>query len=142
MEEKHLIKILYKAPYQAPEIKEIEDKLENWQELVGGYIECVGMPKTKGVDLYVNEEGKLDGLLGNFWLPEYEDCVVGPCFMVGINSRNGQMASLTDKQIKECMDYIKEYEIPECFDLYCDFDILNALMKKKYQQNKHKVAEM
>ena len=79
MEEKHLIKILYKAPYQAPEIKEIEDKLENWQELVGGYIECVGMPKTKGVDLYVNEEGKLDGLLGNFWLPEYEDCVVGPC---------------------------------------------------------------
>jgi len=142
MEEKRFIKILYKAPYQAPEIKEIEDKLENWQELVGGYIECVGMPKAKGVDLYVNEEGKLNGLKGNFWLPEYEDCVVGPCFMVGFNHRTGQMSSITDKQIKECLSYIEEYEIPDCFDLYSDFHLLNALMNAKFKRNKHKFAEM
>lgn len=143
MEDKQVVRIIFKEHYKPPEIREIEDKLENWQNLVGGLIECVGMPNAKGVDLFVNEEGKLKGMDGNFWLPEYEDCVVGPCFMVGYNGRTGGMTSLTDKQIKECLEYIKEYEIPDCFDLYSDFQLLNSLMTTKYKnRNKNKVAEM
>lgn len=144
MEETKTLKILVKEPYKEPYVKEIEDKLENLQEIVGGYIECVGMPNMKNVDLYVNEEGKLDKADGNFWLPEYEDCVCGTCFMVGANTRTGENVSLTDKQIEDCKKYIKNYEIPVGFDLYEDFEILDLVMRKKYSDNKKQldVAEM
>ena len=97
MENKKMLKVLVKEPYRQPYVKEIEDTLDDKQLIVGGLIECVGMPDVKHVDLYVNEEGKLDRLPGNFWLPEYEDCVVGTCFMIGYDENTGENISLTDK---------------------------------------------
>ena len=38
MEDKKIIKVLVKEPYKSPYVKEIEDKLKNLQEIVGGYI--------------------------------------------------------------------------------------------------------
>ncbi|MFA6706242.1 MAG: DUF3846 domain-containing protein, partial [Bacteroidales bacterium] len=60
MENKKMLKVLVKEPYRQPFVKEIEDTLDDKQLIVGGLIECVGMPDVKHVDLYVNEEGKLD----------------------------------------------------------------------------------
>lgn len=139
MEDKKIIKVLVKEPYKSPYVKEIEDKLKNLQEIVGGYIECVEMPNVNGVDLYVNEEGKLEGQLGNFWLPEYEDCVVGTCFMVGSNDE-GELESITDKQIKECCNYIDFFKIPNNRDLYLDFNELQEYMKQ--QKVKYKSANL
>ena len=110
-EQKKIIRVLVKEPYKEPYLKEIEDTLENLQEIVGGYIECVEMPGMRNVDLYVNEEGKLDRQTGNFWLPEYEDCVVGTCFMVGADPEEGELVSITDKQVADCKKYIKNYEL-------------------------------
>lgn len=144
------IRVLIKEPYKEPYVKEIDYTLEAMQEIVGGYIECVGFPNINGVDLYVNEEGKLDRLEGNFWLPEYEDCVVGTCFMVGYNAHNGQNKDITDKQIEHCKEYIKYFDLGK-YDLYYDFDLLQMLMKnrkkmydenKKLQKNQGKTAEM
>ena len=135
MEEKQPLRILYKAPQKEPVIMEVENNLETLQELVGGFIECVQMPNIKGVDLYVNEEGLIHQLPGNFWLPEYEDCVKGACFMVAYNARSGKNYSITDKQIKECLKYIKEYELPENTNLYNDFYLLRDYMQKRYSKN-------
>lgn len=134
-----LIRVLIKEPYREPYIKEIEDTLEAKQMIVGGLIECVEMPDVKNVDIYVNEEGKLDHLPGNFWLPEYEDCTVGTCFLIGFNPEDGENVSITDKQIEKCKKYIKTFEIPIGFDLYADYYPLCAYMKnqgKAYQKKK------
>lgn len=137
-----IIKVLIKEPGKEPYEKEIENTLENLQHIVGGHIESVEMPGMKNVDLYVNEEGKLDRLKGNFWLPEYEDCVAGTCFMVGYNPETCDCVSLTDNQIKKCKKYIKTYELPKGLDLYFDHQILNAYMMKKYEIQQRKNAEM
>ena len=136
MENKKLLKVLIKEPDKKPYVKEIEDTLEAKQAIVGGLIECVSMPNTSDVDLYVNEEGKLDNLQGNFWLPEYEDCTVGTCFMVGYDEESGENVDITDKQIKQCEKYISMFQIPIGLDLYLDFNILNEFMKKQFKQYK------
>jgi len=141
-EQKKIIRVLVKEPYKEPYLKEIEDTLENLQEIVGGYIECVEMPGQRNVDLYVNEEGKLDRQKGNFWLPEYEDCVVGTCFMVGADPEEGELVSITDKQVEDCKKYIKKYELTKEYDLYRDFRLLEIIMKSRYKNSLKKDTEM
>ena len=130
--EKNKIKVLVKEPYKAPYEKEIEATLKQFQAIVGGYIESVEMPGIKNVDLFCNEEGKMERLDGNFWLPEYDDCICGTCYMVGYNPRTGESISLTDKQISQCKKYIDNYQIPKGLDLYLDFPLLEKYMKSKY----------
>lgn len=142
MEEKKKVRILIKEPNKEPYEKVVDDELETFQEIVGGLIECVEMPGVKNVDIIVNEEGKLDRLKGNFWLPEYEDCIVGTCYIVGYNPDEGTNVDLTDKQIKQVKKYIDTYKLPEGMDLYEDFYLLKAYMTKKYQAMKRKNAEM
>ena len=137
-----MVKVLIKEPGKEPYEKEIEDTLDNLQGIVGGYIECVEMPGVKNVDLYVNEEGKLNKLPGNFWLPEYEDCACGTVYMVGFDPETGDNVSITDNQIKKCKKYIKTYELPKSLDLYKDFQILKAYMTKRYEIQNRKNAEM
>lgn len=141
-ENKKIIRVLVKEPYKEPYLKEIEDTLENLQEIVGGYIESVDMPGLKNVDLYVNEEGKMDRLDGNFWLPEYEDCVVGTCFMVGADPEEGELVSITDKQVDDCKKYIKKYELTKEYSLYRDFHLLEIIMKNRYKSSLKKDTEM
>ena len=91
------------------------------------------MPGIKNVLAFVNEEGKLNALPGNFWLPEYDDCICGTCYMVGISPRSGETVSINDKQINECKKYIQNYELPSGLDLYAHFPLLQAYMKNKYK---------
>ena len=96
------------------------------------------------VDAYivVNDEGKLDKLAGNFWLPEYEDCVCGTCYMVGYEPETGDNISITENQIKKCLKYIDIYKIPDGMDLYKDFYMLKFVMDLKYKQQQKKNAEL
>lgn len=136
------IKMLVKEPNKEAYIKEVEDKLENLQAIVGGLIECVQFPLGHKIDMYVNEEGKLENLTGNFWMPEYEDFVAGTCYFVGIDYDNGENISITDKQIELCKKYVDLYEIPECADVYTDFAILKECMEQRYKFFNRKVAEL
>lgn len=142
MDEKKTLRVLIKEPDKAPYVKEIEDTLEAKQEIIGGLIECVEMPDMRNVDLFVNEEGKLDNLKGNFWLPEYEDCVVGTCFMVGYNPEECDNVSITDEQVEQCKKYIENYVIPKGMDLYLDFNILEPYMKNQFKKVKKQKMEM
>ena len=141
-EKKKTVRILIKEPYKEPYEKVVDNDLETFQSIVGGLIECVEMPGMKNVDLFVNEEGKMDQLKGNFWLPEYEDCVVGTCYLIGYNPEDGSNLDLTDKQIKQAKKYIDLYKIPDGMDLYEDFYTLRAFMTKRYNIQKRKNAEM
>ena len=140
--EKNKIQVLYKPINGNAYIKEIDNDYKAMQELVGGLFEVVEMSGVKGVDLYVNEEGLIYGMPGNFWIPEYQDCVKGPCVMIGYNARTGDSKSITEKQIKECLKYINQYELPDGTDLYRDFHALQEYMTKKYQKNLKKSMEM
>ena len=57
------MKILYKKPGEAPEIRDVANDLGALQDLVGGYIETV---TVGNVVIICNEEGKLKGMPLNF----------------------------------------------------------------------------
>jgi hypothetical protein len=131
---KNKIKILIKEPYKKPYIKEVEDELKSFQDIVGGYIECVCCPTAEDVDIVCNEEGKLEKLAGNFFVPEYEDCLVGTVFAVGYNEE-GDWVSITEDQAKRASEYMQKYALKEHENLYLDFNAItnriNTIYKKQ-----------
>ena len=124
------IKVLIKHPYQDPEIVEIDNTLESCQEIVGGLIQIVPFPTVDGVDLVLNEEGKIFKLDGNFFMPHYQDCVVGPAIMTSSDDE-GNLASISEKQIQDCKKYIKTFQLDQGQDLYFDFYHLNNTMQQR-----------
>lgn len=67
------MKVLFKEPFKNVEERDIEDRLETYQELVGGHIETVML--NHGVVMICNEEGKYMGLHPNIAIGR--DIVVG-----------------------------------------------------------------
>ena len=59
------ITIGIKEPAKNWHIETVEDTLETYQEIVGGYIEHVGT-SSMGIEFFANEEGKLQGMAPNF----------------------------------------------------------------------------
>lgn len=127
------IKVLLKEPYKEAEVKEIEDKLANWQKLVGGYIQCLPAPFDDTMDIVCNEEGKLMHLDGNFFLPEYDDFMCGSVAFVSF-TKDGEFSGLNEKQIEKAKEYVKDFQLEEGEDLYEQFDILNVRAKLKMKE--------
>lgn len=126
------IKVIVKRPYKELEIVEIENNLTSLKEIVDGYIECVPFPRIDGVDLIVNEEGKLKRLDGNFYLPHYNDCIVGNAIIASYN-KDGEFTSLNDNQIKKVTEYINNYNLETGQDIYEDLNVIKnkAIFKMK-----------
>jgi hypothetical protein len=83
---------------------------------VGGWIQPVRL-ETKGIDLYLNEEGKLDGLPQNpiataLWSEDYglTDYIVGNVIITGGVNSEGETVGLTDGQLETLMDYTRQIE--------------------------------
>ena len=86
------------------------------QEVVGGRIQLVRL-ESKGIDLYLNEEGKLDQLEQNpiataLWSEDYglTDYIVGNVIITGGANSKGETVGLTDGQIQTLMDYTRQIE--------------------------------
>jgi hypothetical protein len=82
---------------QDPQVAlQIEDlNLSTMQKLVGGYIQC--LPIAPGIDLWLNEEGRLQGMAPNVVVPvpgRGDFTIVGPCFIAG-NTDQGDSRGLT-----------------------------------------------
>lgn len=105
------IKILVVEPDKLPFEKEISNKLEEYQKVVGGYIECVTLNNSDSVILVCNEEGKVDGLPLNRDIGY--DIIAGTFFVVGDDYENGEFVSLTDDQIKKYKEKFDEKSIRE-----------------------------
>lgn len=105
------IKILVVEPNKLPFEKEIPKKSEEYQNVVGGYIECVTLNNSDSVILVCNEEAKVDNLPLNRDI-EY-DIIAGTFFVVGDDYENGDFVSLTDNQIKKYKERFNEKSIKE-----------------------------
>lgn len=82
---------------QAVEMKVAKNDLKAMQDLVGGYLEHVRVPHL-GLDMWVNEEGVLQGLPLHR-TPFYPQPIAGNFFLT--RTRGGDMASLTDKDVRD-----------------------------------------
>lgn len=98
------MKIITKKVNEAPKVQEVEKlELADMQELVGGYIEHLD---CGGLDMWLNEEGKLHGLLPNlvtFYGKEATDVVVGDVFFTACDD-DGETIGLTDEQVDDIMN--------------------------------------
>ena len=74
------------------------------QKLVGGLIELVRL--QDGVDLWINEEGLLNGLAENRWVEELGHPVGGDFFLAR-SDRHGNTVGLTDHDIKRYVQIFK-----------------------------------
>lgn len=94
------IKCVIQRPGQISEIAEIENTLEAFQEIVGGYIEV--MPLTERLVLIVNEEGKLKGLEPNMYVNG--DCLVGTVIVTAVDGE--EFRSLTVHEIQAVRSWL------------------------------------
>ena len=96
------LNVVIKEPGKEPFIKEIEDDLTTYQEILGGMMEMV--PFEKGQVLLCNDEGKLKGLEPNLILPSGE-IIVGTAIIVGTDGE--EFRSLTDEEAEEAMLWLQ-----------------------------------
>ena len=92
------MKILYKKPGEAPEIRDVANDLEVLQDLVGGYIETV---TVGNVVIICNEEGKLKGMPLNFLVKtrNYTEPIVGPAIFC--RTDHWDFTDIQDEDIKK-----------------------------------------
>jgi hypothetical protein len=91
--------------------------LKRAQGVVGGWIQLVPL-HSKGIDLYLNEEGKLNGLPQNpiataLWSEDYglTDYIVGDVIITGGVNDEGETIGLTNGQLATLWDYSREIEM-------------------------------
>lgn len=98
------IRVLVKRVGQEPTVEVISKGLESMQAMVGGMIEHVWDPAlTKArIDMWANEEGKLNGLPVHLKLLDPEgityDLICGDVFFSGAH-HTGSSVSLSPKQV-------------------------------------------
>ena len=133
------VKVLIKEPYKEPYVKEVDDTLKSFQDIVGGYIEYVPYTIDTGITMFCNDSGLIENLDGNLWLAGTDECIVGTCYFIGYNEETGNNLSLTDEQINKVKGYIDKYQIPIGYDLYVDY---SQLRKKMYETYRKQTKEM
>lgn len=95
-------------PQAKLEALEIPRKLEEFQRLVEGDIECYVHPELSrvGVDGYANETGRWTKMPLNFWDDQQVRWILGPVvFMGGVNDE-GESLSITDEQLDVVSEFI------------------------------------
>lgn len=92
------INVYVKLPFQdALVYSEIDNELEAFQNIVGGYIEAE--PINEDILMLVNEEGKLRHLLPNFaWRGDY---IVGPAIFCRYADEEFESATEADRETIE-----------------------------------------
>jgi hypothetical protein len=107
--EKTIIAIII-APNKKPVIVNIIDKLESFQEIVGGYIQgfsALEFVPQQPYTIFCNEEGKITGLPGNRMVGN--DIICGTFVIFG-SDPYGRNKSLTQEQREFFMNRFKEIE--------------------------------
>lgn len=95
--ENEKLKCLLVKPNELPIEIEIEGKLEEYQKLVGGYIETTYISNVDDVVLICNDESKLNGMRPNRDIGH--DIIFGPFIVIGDDYDNAVFKSLTEQQI-------------------------------------------
>ena len=101
------LKVIYKQVGKDPIVMEIDDTLEDKQKLVGRLIEVV--PYKEDLLLVCNEEGKILNQKPN--LDFGYDYIAGNCFVVGDDFENAGFKSVSEEQIEEIKQDLKDRSI-------------------------------
>jgi hypothetical protein len=141
-EDRKDIRVIVKNPYEKAYVTTIKDDYKTITGIVHGVIDVTEFPGMENVDIFVNDEGKIIQMPGNFWLPnyvdhEYDDCVCGPCYIAGYDPDTGDSISLTDEQIDKCMKFIDYFSLKDDMDIYTDYYYIKTYMTiafEKYQR--------
>lgn len=108
-----LMDVLLVKPGEYPMPIQIGTELEDLQQAVGGYIQCV-YPYDEPVGIICSEEGKLNGAVLNRALygedGELQDIIAGNFLVAGLTEES--FGSLTDVQMKR---YEAKFHQPEAF---------------------------
>lgn len=108
------IRVIKVSPMRTPEVVTLTNELRELQKAVSieasyvGYIECLYM--EDGVDLLLNEEGKLINLPLNRIVDS--DIICGTFYVVGVDEESGEFCSLNEQQIEK---YTKRFARLEHF---------------------------
>jgi hypothetical protein len=101
-----MISILVCRVGEAPVIETIAPDLASMQRIVGGSIECV--PISPDVDLWINEEGRMNGSYFNRLVPDDEGTewdIFGDFFLAR-HDEDGETIGLTPADIAEWKERI------------------------------------
>lgn len=98
-----LIRVVVKNPGQQAQTQFIENSLESFKEIVGGYLEALPIPYPFGG--YCNEEGLLVNLTPNVALSG--NVVVGPVVVFNVD-REGNEVSLSEQEAQVWMNNLDE----------------------------------
>ena len=101
--EDNKIKAIFIQVHKKPEVVNIENTLRSLQQHVDGYIEFY--PMENGVNLVLNEEGKINGMKGNRLVGN--EIICGDFLVVGDDGM-GETVSLNDIQIQKYMKQFRE----------------------------------
>ena len=99
------IKVVVQNPGELSRIVTVPNTLEALQELVGGYIEVVGI--GNGLLLVMNEEGKIRGLPENVRC--LYDTIVGPVFITA--DKDEDFRSLTTEEIQIARAWLLKHSV-------------------------------
>lgn len=110
MKKEKNIRVLKVSPGSAPEVVTLKNELSALQDAVSieagyrGSIEVLGM--EDGVDLLLNEEGKLIGLPPNRVIFD-KDIIMGTFYVVSVDDK-GNLASLPDPMVEKYTAYFRD----------------------------------
>ena len=97
------IKVLKVSPRKAPEVVTLISELEELQKAVSIEADYVGLIEIIGIDddicALMNEEGKLLNLPVNRRIGH--DVICGTFYIIGEDSEEGELTSLSDKDIEK-----------------------------------------
>lgn len=104
-----MIRVVTKTPGAEPVTTDLPHGLRTLQEAVGGYVEAPYIPglNEAGITMWANEEGKILGLPGNFWIFGGRDFVAGPVIFTGHNDE-GETLGLTDEQTARVLAFLAD----------------------------------
>lgn len=105
------MRVLIVEPTKPPREQEVSGDLAAMQVIVGGLIQAV-YPFEEPVALVCNDEGKLQNLPMNRYIPEIRDVIAGTFFLCGAPPEGENFASLTEEQLQR---YARRFYEPEQF---------------------------
>lgn len=121
------IKVIIKEPGQPMREALIKNELDEFQKLVGGYIETIWPIKNKNIVAVLNDSGKILGLLPNFKL--HNDIIVGTVVFTKSNN-DGEFVSLNKNDIGQIKELFKK-DVENCSKIVELMDIIDSLINQK-----------
>lgn len=101
------IRVIVKQPGQPLTLRWIEDELDKYQAVVGGYVETVPLDGVPGIVLICNEEGKIRGLEPN--VINGADVIVGPVIAARVSGED--FGSLTESDLETVIEALEAADV-------------------------------